>query len=292
MSSTSSPPNGHVTPKSYVTVGHHMLRLRTWELTHEQVLEAVKPFILDGGYSLVVRTEKDHRPIGYSALLLEKESDMDRIRANPLTVKIMSRKGEVLTTTIPKIQKYSRNPGQCNFTIKTTAPLWANRAMIEDIFNKYSNDKELHTLVIEGKIVENQRYPLIRFKPTNVMREDPKTGVKVKTTVNVIYIEYSPKPGCEDDALVAQSMQYRTYVTNPHDPMEVASLIFKPWTFDKIQAEMDSKDRQTLHEERIRQQEMKISGIRSTVDVLKGQLLPAFDAKVAAEPELFIIPSR
>jgi len=209
---------------------------------------------------------------------------MDRIRANPLVVKLVSKKGEVLTSTIPKIRKYSRNPGQCNFTIKTTAPLWVSRAMIEEIFNKYSNDKESHTLVIEGRIMEDQRYPLIRFKPTNVMREDPKTGIKVKTTVNVIYIEYSPKPGCEDDALVAQSMQYRTYVTNPNDPLEVASLIFKPWTFDKVQAEIDSHDRRILHEERMRQKLHQ----SSVVPISRSQAID----RVNVDPELFIISSR
>lgn len=249
--------SGSITPKQWVTVGHHMIRLRTWELTYDQVYETVKPFIVDGGFKLVVRTEKNGSPIGYSALLVEKESDMDRIRSNSLIYTPADLESEK-PTVIAKIQKYSKSTGCDEYTIKTTAPLWASRQMIKDIFSKYSSDKEYYTLTIAGRAYENEQYPIVRFCRNTVMRYG------VKTEVNVVYIEYSPKPGCEDDALVAQSMQYRTYITNPNDSSDIASLIFKFWKVEKVERSL----------------------------FIESDKPKSSEEKAVVEPGLFIIPKR
>jgi|JI10StandDraft_1071094.scaffolds.fasta_scaffold596742_2 hypothetical protein len=249
--------SGSITPKQWVTVGHHMIRLRTWELTYDQVCEAVKPFIVDGNFKLVVRTEKNGCPIGYSALLVEKESDMDRIRSNSLIYTPLDVEGEK-PTVIAKIQKYSKSPGYDEYTIKTTAPLWASRQMIKDIFSKYSSDKDYYTLTIDGRVYENEQYPIIRFSRNTVMRYG------IKTDVNVVYIEYSPKHGCEDDALVAQSMQYRTYVKNPNDLSDIASLVFKFWKLEKIERSL----------------------------FIESDKPKSLEEKEIVEPGLFIIPKR
>lgn len=275
-----------ITPKSWVTLQHHMIRLRTWELTESQILEAVRPFIKDGAFKLVVRTEKDGDPIGYSCLLVEKESDMDRIRCNELVVgeSVTATPSQDDTTTsgqttgadqgatsgtenrpstsviprtvIKKTQKYVLPEGHCRYTIKTTAPLWVTKQMIKDIFDQYSSDQELYTLNIDGKICENQRYPIVRTSPRWVTRH----GEKI--LVNVVYVEYSPKPGHEDDALVAQSMQYRTFITNPANPEERISLIFNPWIVDKSEAKESLHDRKKLYEERVRQRGMPMISSR------------------------------
>lgn len=244
----------NITPKSWVTVGHHMIRLRTYTLTYSQIVDAVLPFIRDGWFKLAVRTDTDGVPAGYSALLLEMESDMDRIRENNLVAIVtnpIEPTGKPIASLILKSKKFVRSPGCDPYTIKTTAPSWATKAMFKSIFSQYSSDQEKYNLTIDGEYCPGSTYPIVRTYPLHVMRH----GVKI--LANVVYIEYSPAPGHEDDALVAQTMQYRTLVINPNNPDEQATLIFNPWIFDKEEAKISHQDKRRLHEERQRQKTLE-----------------------------------
>mgnify|MGYP006879904672 CR=1 FL=1 len=268
MNPISSVYSTNVSPKSWVTVGHHMIRLRTWGLTYGQILDAVQSFISDGWFKLAVRTDADGVPSGYSALLLECESDMDRIRENRLVALVPNPlnsqagsacrpvdpagepagySGRHVVAPITKIPKFVLPPGYDSCTIKTTAPLWATKDMFKEIFSRYSSDLEKYSMTIDGKYYESEQYPIVRTYPLHVTRH----GEKV--LANVVYIEYSPKPGHEDDALVAQSMQHRTKVVDPNDPTQCANLIFNFWIIDKTEAKISLQDRKRVHEERVRQ---------------------------------------
>lgn len=265
------PPN--VTPKSWVTVGHHMIRLRTYTLSYDQIVDAVTPFIRDGWFKLAVRTDADGVPAGYSALLLECESDMDRIRENNLVALVpnpVELEGKPIASAILKIKKFIRHPGCDPYTIKTTAPSWATKAMFKAIFSQYSSDHDKYNLIIDGEYCPGTIFPIVRTYPLYVMRHG------VKTLANVVYIEYSPTPGHEDDALVAQTMQYRSTIVNPLNPEESASLIFNPWIFDKDEAKLSRLGKKYLYEEKQRQKSLEtkiVETVSSKADQSESRII-------------------
>lgn len=206
------------TPKSWILDGL-MFRILSWEIEKEEIEELIDSLIGKGNYSInQIRSKNGELKSGGITLLYVKSpEDSEKIRTTLLITSSGTELRKIPHSFIKNIETK---------TIKTTAPLWITKEKILDVFSKYNTDQNVYDMKIEGKLIKGVKYPLVRFYPTIVDRNS------IKTKVNIIYVEYSPKSECKNDSFIALSLEHRCKFYNKLSKEE-AVLVFDKWVIEK-----------------------------------------------------------
>lgn len=203
------------TPKEWI-MNNRMFRIKSWEIGEDEIRSLIDSLVKHK-YSLNLIRGKSGELKGITLLYLTDDNDVEIIRTSVL-----------ITSSGTELRKVSQFPKSdiASRTIKTTAPIWVTHARVYSIFSKYNTDPQFYDISMDHKINKSTQYPLIRFHPTIVDRDGKMTHV------NVVYVEFSPNPLCQNDSFVALSMEHRTVVKN-NISGEMATLIFDKWTVEK-----------------------------------------------------------
>lgn len=202
-------------PKEWIMNGK-MFRIKSWEI-EEAEIRALIDTLVKHDYRINMIRGKDGILKGITLLYLTNKEDVEKIRTTLL-----------ITSSGTELRKISqlKESHIVSRTIKTTAPIWVTKEKILSIFSKYNTDAEEYDISVDHKFSKNTKYPLVRFHPTLVDREG-KT-----ISVNVVYVEFSPKFDSRYDSFTALSMEHRVEVKN-NISGETAVLIFDKWTVEK-----------------------------------------------------------
>lgn len=203
------------TPKEWI-MNNRMFRIKSWEIGEAEI-RSLFDSLIKHKYSLNLIRGKSGELKGITLLYLTDDYDVEKIRTSLL----ITSSG----TELRKVSQISKSD-IASRTIKTTAPIWVTHARVFSIFSKYNTDPQFYDISMDHKMNKSTQYPLIRFHPTIVDRDGKMTHV------NVVYVEFSPKPSCQNDSFVALSMEHRTQIKN-NISGEMATLIFDKWTVEK-----------------------------------------------------------
>lgn len=205
------------TPHTWLLGGESgkMFRIKSWEIGIDEI-DRLCSQIIKGKYKLNQIHGKDGTLKGITLLYVFEPEDVEKIR----TTLMITESGTELRKT-----SHMTNAIVETRTIKTTAPIWVTKKKVLSVFSKYNSDMTKRSLKIDGEYVTDVMYPLVRFDPTEVIRDG------IKTKVNVIYIEFSPLEEYKYDSLVALSMEHRCKFLN-NISGEEATLIFDRWTVE------------------------------------------------------------
>lgn len=203
------------TPTEWI-LGGRMFRLKTWELSYNEIESAITKLIPKESFELNVIQDKDENKKEISCLLVKDKDSIEKIRTNELVTTI----GKV--SKLKKVSHIKNNLIESR-TIKTTAPTWVTKEMIFSSFLPYSSDKKIYKVKVD-KNVKLVQYPIIRVHPKKVLREGEMIDV------NVIYVQFSPNSESKDDAFIAVSMKHRLPLSNKNNS---CVLLFDNWTKEK-----------------------------------------------------------
>lgn len=203
------------TPHEWILSGK-MFRIKSWEIEKDEI-DRLCSQIIKGEYKLNQIHGKDGTLKGITLLHVSDPEDVERVRTTLM-----------ITESGTELRKTSQltNAAIETRTIKTTAPIWVTKKKLLSVFSKYNSDKTNRTIKVDGRDIEGIQYPIIRFYPTEVIRDGSKTKV------NVAYVEFSPLEKYKYDSLVALSMEHRCSFFN-NISGEEAILIFDRWTVEK-----------------------------------------------------------
>lgn len=205
------------TPDEWILDGR-MFRIKTWELSHEEVESAILEHIPKDSFELSVIKDKTGESKGISLLYINDPEYVRKIKTHQLITRV----GKI--SNLRKISHIKDKEIETN-TIKTTAPVWVSKERIFEEFKQYNSDPNKHVIKVDGA-KKLREYPIIRMHQTKVMRGDELIKV------NVIYVQFSSNEKYKYDSFIALSMKHRLEITNPIT-RERCTLLFDKWTTEK-----------------------------------------------------------
>jgi hypothetical protein len=127
-----------------------MLRMKTWELTHDQVKDTIKKTLPDIEFEL--STMPFFPPYGgYTTILL------DAIHAETLKKAVFIHEENGKKTEFRKVPKYVPQPAEVPNVLTATIPSWVTSSQLHGLFSKYNSYSGVDYPLIEIKSLDSSK---------------------------------------------------------------------------------------------------------------------------------------